>query len=151
MSPVFWLTAGAVGGAVFVLVAYAIRRQTMQILFRGLVVAALAYVVFAIAGRASAGWVLLELLGVGAYGAIGYLGVRRSPWWLAAGWALHPVWDVALHYLGPGHVFAPAPYALGCLTWDPIVAAFVAYRTVRPASTSGDFTAPENLAVKRSS
>jgi hypothetical protein len=45
------------------------------------------------------------LLGVVVYGAMGWIGLRRSLWWLAAAWALHTVWDVGLHYLGPGRSF----------------------------------------------
>lgn len=62
-----------------------------------------------------------------------FLGLRRSQWWLVAGWAFHPAWDMALHYFGPGHAFAPAPYALACMTWDPTVAAYIAFRILRPA------------------
>ena len=90
MNPTLWLIAGALGGALFVLTAYAVRRRTRQILFRGLVVAALAYVIFSVHGRTSASWVLLELLGVCIYGGMAFLGLRRSPWWMVAGWALHP-------------------------------------------------------------
>jgi hypothetical protein len=53
------------------------------------------------------------------------LGVRGSHWWLVAGWALHPIWDIALHYIGPGAAFAPAPYALACLGFDLVVAAAI--------------------------
>ena len=61
---------------------------------------------------------------------MGLLGVRRSPLWLAAGWALHPLWDIALHYVGPGHAFAPETYTIACLSYDLLVAAYivVAYR-----------------------
>ena len=58
-------------------------------------------------------------------------GVRGSPWWLVAGWALHPVWDVPLHYLGPGHAFAPESYAIACLSWDWVIAAYLIYRIAR--------------------
>jgi len=132
MSVAIWLIAGLVAGALFVLTAYAIRSQTRHILFWGLVGAALAYVIFAVYEHAGATWITLELLGVAIYGSMGFLGLRRSQWWLVTGWALHPVWDIALHYFGPGNAFAPAPYALGCLTWDPVVAASIAYRILRP-------------------
>ena len=78
-------------------------------------------------------WVALELLGLVIYGSMAFLGLRRSQWWLVAGWAFHPAWDMALHYFGPGHAFAPAPYALACMTWDPTVAAYIAFRILRPA------------------
>ncbi|HWE24375.1 MAG TPA: DUF6010 family protein, partial [Myxococcales bacterium] len=133
MTPTLSLIAGIVGGALFVLIAYAIRRHTRRILFYGLIGAALPYVIFSIHGHSSASWIALELLGVVVYGGVALLGLRRSQWWLVTGWALHPVWDIALHYFGPGSAFAPAPYALGCLAWDPIVAGYIAYRILGPA------------------
>jgi hypothetical protein len=132
MNFALWLILGLIAGALFVLTAYAIRGQTSQILFWGLVGAALAYVIFAAVAHAGAAWITLELFGVAIYGSIGFLGLRGSLWWLVAGWALHPVWDMALHYYGPGDAFAPSWYAIGCLGWDPVVAATVAYRTLWP-------------------
>ena len=67
-----------------------------------------------------------ELAGVGIYGTMALRGLRGSPWWLAAGWAAHPIWDVALHYFGPGGSFAPEGYTITCLSFDLLVAAYVA-------------------------
>jgi hypothetical protein len=41
-------------------------------------------------------------------------------------WALHPVWDVLLHYVGPGRSFAPEAYAISCLSWNLVVAVYIA-------------------------
>ena len=57
-------------------------------------------------------------------------GVRGSAWWLAVGWALHPVWDVALHLVGGGRVFTPQAYPVACLSWDTIVAGAIAWGIV---------------------
>src|SRR3712207_6878689 len=46
-------------------------------------------------------WTLVELAQVIVFGALALLGLRGSPYWIAAGWALHPFWDVVVHYLGP--------------------------------------------------
>lgn len=54
------------------------------------------------------------------------LSLRGSPYWLAAGWALHPVWGVMLHYFGPGRPFAPWTYAIACVSFDLLVAAYIA-------------------------
>jgi hypothetical protein len=35
------------------------------------------------------------------------------------------VWDVAVHYAGPGHAFAPDAYAITCLSFDLLVAAYI--------------------------
>ena len=39
---------------------------------------------------------------------------------------MHPIWDVALHYTGPGRAFAPAWYTTSCLTFDLMVAGVTA-------------------------
>jgi len=67
-----------------------------------------------------------ELVGVAIFGGMGLLGLRGSPWWLAAGWAAHPIWDIALHYFGPGGSFAPEAYAITCLSFDLLVAGYIA-------------------------
>ena len=120
------LVGGAVQGAVLTFVAIAIPRYTRRILAAVLVVAALFYVYFALDAHTSTPWLAAELAGVGIYGYAAVRGVRGSAWWLVAGWALHPVWDVALHYTGPGRAFAPAWYATSCLTWDLMVAGIAA-------------------------
>jgi hypothetical protein len=120
------LLTGAALGAIFTAVAYAFHRHTRRMLVRGLVVAALVYVAFAVRAQPSPAWLGAELVGVGLYGAVAARGLRGSAWWLVAGWALHPIWDVAIHYVGPGRVFAPETYAAACLTWDLAVAAIVA-------------------------
>jgi hypothetical protein len=54
------------------------------------------------------------------------LGLRSSLWWIVVGWTLHPLWDVGLHYLGPGRLFAPETYTIACLSFDLLVVAFIA-------------------------
>jgi hypothetical protein len=84
-------------------------------------------------------------VGVIVFGAMALLGLRDSAWWLAAGWALHPLWDVVLHYWGPGRTFASQPYAIACITFDWVVAAYIAivygFGVLRVASRRRD-TAP---------
>jgi hypothetical protein len=125
------LLNGAVGGAVCVLVAHFLRRFTREVLAAVLILAAVFYISFAASAGAGPAWIVAEVLGVLLYGGMGVAGVRGSPWWLAAGWALHPIWDMALHYFGPGHAFAPESYAIACLSWDWVVAGYVAYRITR--------------------
>ena len=125
------LLGGAVGGAVSVLIARLVPRFTREILAGVLIAAALFYILFAARAGAGPGWIAAEVAGVLLYGGMGVAGVRGSPWWLAAGWALHPVWDMVLHYFGPGHAFAPETYAIACVSWDWVVAAYLAYRITR--------------------
>lgn len=121
-----YLVGGAVYGASLAFVAIAIPRSTRYVLATVLAVAALAYVPFAIAADAGAGWVAAELAGAGIFSYVAMRGVRGSAWWLVAGFALHPIWDVLLHLAGPGRTVAPEWYATSCLTYDLSVAAIVA-------------------------
>lgn len=130
-----WLINGLIQAGMLVAVAWALSRFTREIVGRGLLVftlggAAATYVYYAASAGEGTGWLAAELLGVAIYGSLGLRGLRGSPLWLAAGWALHPVWDLALHYFGPGDAFAPDAYAVTCLSFDLLVAAYlvVAYR-----------------------
>src|SRR4029450_13715775 len=122
-------------GAIFAIVAvivpaFLLSRFTRDILGRSVLViflfaAAGAYFGFATVGREVVGvpaiWTLIELLQVVVFGTMALLGLRGSPYWLAAGWALHPLWDVWLHYTGPGEVFTPWTYAIACVSFDWLV------------------------------
>ena len=126
-----WLINGVFQASTLIVVAWALSRWTRDVLARALLAvllcgAALTYVYYAAVAGAGTGWILAELAGVAVYGSLALRGLRGSPLWLAAGWALHPVWDVALHHLGPGHAFAPDAYAITCLSFDLLVAAYVA-------------------------
>ena len=137
VQPASLLAIGAVIGAVIVGIAFALPRFTRQLLVFGIVVAAAFYVYFAVDARAGAFWLLVEVAGVGLYGAIGLIGLVGSAWWLVAGWALHPVWDLLLHYFGPGAAFAPTWYTIPCLSIDWFVAAYIAYRIARGWAPAG--------------
>ena len=93
--------------------------------------AAVGYIDFAYDAGKSPAWVGLEVLGLVIYGSMAIRGVFGSPWWLVAGWALHPVWDGVLHYYGPGGAFAPTWWTVPCISWDLLAAAYIAWRIVR--------------------
>ena len=103
----------------------------------GLIVTALIYVVFALVGRGSARSLALEALGVLLYGAVAWLGFRKSAALLALGWAMHVVWDVALHLQGAGAAYTPAWYPWGCVSFDLIVAGAVLTAGAGRASALG--------------
>lgn len=135
------LIEGAIGGAILSLIAFLLSRFVSDIAGRAflatvLFAAAGAYFGFAFDPNVSPIWLLLELLQVVAYGTLGLYGWRGSPYWLALGYALHPVWDVGVHYLGPGSSFAPLSYTIFCLSFDWVAAAyiFIAYRWLGLAS-----------------
>ena len=79
---------------------------------------------------------LIELLQVIGFGVLGLYGWRGSPYWLALGYALHPLWDFGVHHLGPGRTFAPLPYVISCISFDWVVALYIviAYRLLHLAS-----------------
>ena len=125
------LVEGAILAVPLILIAFLLSRFIRDIIGRSLLVvflfaAAGAYFGFALLAAPGPIWVLAELVQVIIFGAIALLGLRGSPWWLAAGWALHPLWDVVLHYVGPGHSFAPITYTIPCLSFDLLVAAYTA-------------------------
>jgi hypothetical protein len=67
----------------------------------------------------------IELRQVSTFGTVALLGLPGSPYWLAAGWALHPLWDYLLHYLGAGHLFTPWTYAIACISFDWLIAVYI--------------------------
>ena len=115
----------------FPLIYYAHRRpNTARVVFAiGLIVAAAIYLLFAAMANRGA-WIGVELFGVVAYGAFALLGLRNSMWWLVLGWAMHPIWDIAIHHAGAGAEFTPDWYAWTCVSFDAIVAAYIAHRIV---------------------
>jgi hypothetical protein len=147
-----FLLGGAVNAIALALVAFLISRLAGEIYGRALLAIVLfiaggVYLGFAIAGGASGPWVLAELVQAIALGVLGLLGLRGSPYWLVAGWALHPLWDVVLHYFGAGHEFAPDSWVIACVSFDLIIATYIAAvhasglatgRRQRPSRTAGD-------------
>ena len=125
------LAEGAILAVPLIVIAFLLSRFTRDLVGRSLLVvflfaAAGAYFGFALLAAPGPIWVLAELVQVIVFGAIALLGLRGSPWWLAGGWALHPLWDVVLHYIGPGYSFAPITYTIPCLSFDLLVAAYIA-------------------------
>jgi uncharacterized protein DUF6010 len=119
------VVVGAVLGGLLVLVAH--RRKPdgeIQLLALGLVVAALIYIVLALAAGADRHWLALETAGVAVFGVLAWLGLRTSAWWLALGWVAHVGWDVGLH-LDRTQTFVPAWYPLLCVGFDLVVAGFL--------------------------
>ena len=132
------LIEGAIGGVVVSLLAFLLSKFVRDVAGRTLLATVLfaaagAYFGFAYNPGTPRIWILIELLQVIAFGTLGLYGWRGSPYWLALGYALHPVWDFGLHYLGPGHTFAPVPYAISCISFDWVVALYIliVYRWLR--------------------
>ena len=127
-----------INGAIFAIVAVVVPAFLLSRFIRDIVgrsvlviflfIAAGAYFGFAIVGREVVGtqpnWMLVELVQVVVFATLALLGLRGSPYWLAAGWALHPLWDFVLHYIGPGHSFTPWTYAIACVSFDWLIAVY---------------------------
>jgi hypothetical protein len=135
------LIEGAKGGVVLSLVAFLLSRFINDIVGRTLLATVLfaaagAYFGFAFNPTTPRVWVFIELLQVIAFGTLGLYGWRGSPYWLALGYVLHPLWDFGVHHIGPGWTFAPLPYVFACITFDWVVAAyiFIAYRWLHLAN-----------------
>ena len=125
------LVEGVILAVPLIVIAFLLSRFTRDIVGRSLLVIFLfvavgAYFGYALLTAPGPIWPLAELVQVIVFGTMALLGLRGSPWWLVAGWALHPLWDVVLHYLGPGHSFAPTTYTIPCLSFDLLVAAYIA-------------------------
>ena len=97
--------------------------------------AAVIYIGFALAWG-DMRWLFIEIAGVAIYGGFFLLANKQSRYWLAVGWLLHPVWDIALHLHGPGEHIVPLWYALACLSFDAIVAAYLLRRIYKYQSNS---------------
>ena len=64
--------------------------------------------------------ILRAIVGVIVFAGVATLGARSDVRWLAAGWALHVLWDGALHWTAPQ--VAPGWYASLCFGFDLAVA-----------------------------
>jgi hypothetical protein len=123
--PALWLLIGVAFGVGFATVTKKQKRAEQTVLAASLVVTALIYLVFGLAGGASLSWLKAEALGLGIYGIFALLGLRYSLWWLALGWAIHPAWDAGLHLLSRAAEFVPREYAIACIGFDLVVAASI--------------------------
>ena len=113
----------ALGALLALLLVLLLRRRPPPRERRGyamaLLVAAAVYVGFALAAPHPY-WLLVEGAGLGLFGAVAWLGLRRSAWWLSVGWLAHVGWDL-LH--GGGHAaFVPGWYPALCAGFDPVIA-----------------------------
>jgi len=132
---------GAIGGLILSVLAFLFSRFIKDIAGRTLLATVLfaaagAYFGFAFNDTTPRLWVLIELLQVVAFGTLGLYGWRGSPYWLALGYALHPIWDFGVHHLGPGREFAPIAYVISCISFDWVVALYIviAYRLLALAN-----------------
>jgi len=123
-------------GALLAIGVLAFYREFSGVAFkkffaRTLVLAALIYVGFSLAGlisgSASFNWLLVELLGVAIYFSFASLGLKKSVAFLGVGWILHIAWDVGLHF-SESVMFVPGFYPGICIGFDLVFGIFVIYK-----------------------
>ena len=129
------LQAAVVAGATIVLLyvtrllgarGIAIERIVLALL---LVAMPVVYLLRWLRNRDGAGseWLWVELLGFVVFAAIAVMGLKVSPWYLAAGIAGHGIaWDI-WHYFTP-ETYMPHWYAITCLLVDVGIGVYVAAR-----------------------
>ena len=124
MQTVIEIVVGLFLGIVFILLVRMSGSYARSFAV-GLVVTALIYVGLAVFGNSSSAWILIELAGVAIFAVFAWLGLRKTGWFLVAGWALHPLWDAGLHDYSTQ--FVPHWYIGGCIGFDLLVAIYIAY------------------------
>lgn len=129
MNEAIEIVSGAFLATVFVFVVIKYRWLKPRVaLGAALWIAALIYVGFAVTGVAvgnsDLSWVTFEFGGLVFYSVFAYLGIRKSAWYLAAGWGLHVLWDIYLH---SGAMYIPSFYPGICIGFDAAVAVFAVY------------------------
>lgn len=125
-SPPLTIALELLGGVILASLLIALgrwRRQEDRIFGVVLAITAAYYVVHAIRGGTREE-LLLELLGLAAFGALAVLGYLGRRWLLAGGWAAHALWDVALHTGGRG-AYVPEWYPVLCVGFDLFLAGFI--------------------------
>ena len=126
MQTLIEIVIGALLAGGFVLLArlsrsYAREKRLYAV---GLVVTALIYVGFGVS-TGSIRWILIELAGVAVFAVFAVFGLKKSGWFLAAGWALHPLWDTGLR---DSTQFVPHWYITACIGFDLLVALYICFR-----------------------
>lgn len=126
-------------GAVLALVLLMIVKKLFphsQVAFWqfGLMIAALAYVVFVLVNGNGTQNLPLELGGLIFFGLLIYLSKKYSLYFLSLGWALHIGWDSLLHsYTSTPYV--PLHYIESCIGFDIVISVYIFYLARKAKST----------------
>jgi hypothetical protein len=145
-------------GLVFALGLMALCRWSgapaQRIAAYALIALSFLYVGFAFRAEEPGAWVGVEMTGVAVFGTLAGMSIIGSPWWVVAGFALHPFYAIYFHYIGAGSQFAPAPFVIANAAFDVAVALFVIYAALRgagkKATTAGAAPAPQRKLAARS-
>lgn len=96
------------------------------------------YVGFAIRAENYETWLGFEMTAVAFFGTLAGMSIVGSPWFVVAGFLLHPAWTLYEHYFGAGQAFAPAPAVMATAGFDLTVALYVAFMTLRGKKAEGE-------------
>jgi hypothetical protein len=94
----------------------------------GLIITALIYFGFGLFAE-TLDWKIIEFLGIPIYGVFAWLGVKKSGYYLAFGWAFHVAWDAVLH--GINTPFVPHWYIGFCVGFDILLAGYIVFREIK--------------------
>lgn len=131
------LVIGIISALVLIIIARRSEPGLEKRLYAaGLLIAALIYVGFASLRGASLEWNAIELAGLAVFTLVAVLGLKVSTIFLAAGWAVHGLWDALLH-LKQHTAFVPDWYPVICLGFDLVVAIYIAARFKSQSASSG--------------
>lgn len=83
------------------------------------------YVGFAVVDTSGTEYILQWVVALGFVG-LGLIGIWISPYFLAAGWILHAIWDL-LHHKHVLKTKTEEWYPPFCLSYDLVVAGFIIY------------------------
>ncbi len=94
-----------------------------------LIIAASIYVGFSFVSQNTI-WILTEIIGIILFSIIAFMGIKLSPWFLAMGWLIHPVWDLLIdnHSLT---IFVPQWYPTVCIGYDIAIALYIAWKCIQ--------------------
>lgn len=95
-----------------------------------LIIAASIYLGFSLLSQNTT-WIFTETVGTITFSLIAFIGVKFSPWFLAMGWLIHPVWDLLIdnHKLT---TFVPYWYPTFCIGYDIVIALYIVWKCIKP-------------------
>jgi hypothetical protein len=138
LQPFLALPGALMGGvflaALYLFLARRLGRWEIWFLAAGLIVAAAAYLGFAVTGASSPREYRLEIVGMVIFTPMALAGARWWPPLVGLGWLVHGAWDVLLHW--PAQAWVPGLYPVFCVSFDLMVAAYFLFllgmRSMKP-------------------
>lgn len=100
----------------------------IRLLSISIIILPLIYVGFVLIGlanhTATTEWLYYEFAGLIVFSGFALLSLRISPYFIAAGWGLHIIWDALFHF---DAAFVPYFYPAFCIGFDAVIALYAIY------------------------